>query len=291
MKREKKTSSVRAAAHSRPACEKAEACIKVRFLGTGAADWAVPDPETGEFRRNSSVLLNGSVLIDFTAKSADMLPRGAKPKTIFYTHSHDDHFDPVAALRLGIKRAYVGETWAERARLAFAHAAGRTGAAVPEIIPVSIGAKYRAKGLTLTPLPANHSTQDPKEQTLMYLVERGGARLLYATDTSGIPGVAARLCGIDAHCKGDGITGLIMEATMGAGHADDYRIYNHSSTATVAQTARVLAMTDRLRPREGMCRAIHLTHMARTLHGSQAEIDAALPSPLKAAFDGLEIEF
>lgn len=265
--------------------------IKVRFLGTGAADWAKPDPETGEFRRNSSVLLNGALLIDFTAGSTDMLPDGVKPEVIFYTHSHNDHYSPAAALRLGIKRAYVGETWVERARRDFAAASAHTGIAAPEIIPVTIGEKYTECGLTLTPLPANHVTSDLKEQTLMYLVEREEARLLYATDTSGIPGVAARIAGIDAHCKGDGITGLIMEATMGVDHTDDYRIYGHSSVAVVAQTARVLKMTDRLHPREGMCANIYLTHMARTLHGTQAQIDAALPAPLKAAYDGLEIEF
>ena len=30
--------------------------------------------------------------------------------------------------------------------------------------------------------------------------------------------------------------------------------------------------------------------MARTLHGTQAELDKTLPKPLKAAYDGLEIE-
>jgi hypothetical protein len=31
--------------------------------------------------------------------------------------------------------------------------------------------------------------------------------------------------------------------------------------------------------------------MARTLHGTQAELDAILPYPLKAAYDGLEVIF
>jgi hypothetical protein len=31
--------------------------------------------------------------------------------------------------------------------------------------------------------------------------------------------------------------------------------------------------------------------MARTLHGTQAELDASLPHPLKAAYDGLEVIF
>ena len=36
---------------------------------------------------------------------------------------------------------------------------------------------------------------------------------------------------------------------------------------------------------------VYLTHLARTLHGTQAELDATLPSPLQAAYDGLEVVF
>jgi hypothetical protein len=31
--------------------------------------------------------------------------------------------------------------------------------------------------------------------------------------------------------------------------------------------------------------------MAHTMHGTQAELDAQLPAPLKAAYDGLEVIF
>jgi len=263
--------------------------IKVRFLGTGAADWKEPDPKTGEFRRNSSVLINGELLIDFTQKAGEMLPKGFVPSAIFYTHSHADHFDPEAALKLGIKKAYVGETWIDRARKDFEKASESSGIPMIELIPVTVGEKYSEAGLVLTPVPANHATNDLKEQTLIYLLESTDARLLYATDTAGIMGVAARYCGIDAHRNGKAITGLIMEATMGVDHTDDFRIYSHSSVATVAQTVRVLKMTNRYQPRKGT--NVWITHMARTLHGTQSQIDAKLPTPLKAAWDGLEVEF
>lgn len=122
----------------------------------------------------------------------------------------------------------------------------------------------------------------------MYLVTKGPTRLLYATDTAGIPAVAARIAGIDAHAKGDGITALVMEATMGVGHADDFRIFAHSSVDTVARIARVLQATERYRPRFPD-QKIWLTHMARTLHGSQKEIEQGVPAPLAPAYDGLEV--
>ena len=45
----------------------------LRFLGTGAADWNGPD-ENGEYRRFTSTLLDGRVLIDATKTVLDMIP-------------------------------------------------------------------------------------------------------------------------------------------------------------------------------------------------------------------------
>jgi len=57
----------------------------------------------------------------------------------------------------------------------------------------------------------------------------------------------------------------------------------------VHQIYRVMNATGRYTPPEGQ--PIYLTHMARGLHGTQAELDANLPAPLKAAYDGLEVTF
>ena len=84
-----------------------EEALKVRFLGTGAADWNGRDAR-GELRRLSSILVDDGVLVDFTSTALDMLPEGVRPEAILYTHSHDDHYDPKAALGLGVKR---GDDW------------------------------------------------------------------------------------------------------------------------------------------------------------------------------------
>ena len=106
--------------------------IQVRFLGTGGADWRGP-AANGELRRHASILADGKVLFDYTASAADMVPDGQHPEVIFYTHSHDDHFDPRAALELGIRRVYVGNTWTERALADFRKADDSTGKTLPEI--------------------------------------------------------------------------------------------------------------------------------------------------------------
>ena len=265
--------------------------LKVRFLGTGAADWNGKDAR-GEHRRLSSILLDGRILVDFTPSDRDMLPPGCEPKTVFYTHSHDDHYDAAAAIELGIETAYVGATWASRAAEEMEEVSNRLGRPAPAVIPISVGQRISVGDIALTALPANHATADLSEQTLIYLIEKQDVRLLYATDTGGIPVIAARLAGIDAHIPGqNGITALIMEATMGMDQKgdEDYRIFTHSSVNTVLRTVHVLESTGRYHPMKDQ--KVYLTHLARTLHGTQAELDATLPKPLAAAYDGLEVVF
>ena len=70
----------------------------VRFLGTGAADWNGRD-DRGELRRLSSMLVDGNFLFDLTPGNLEMIPSGCKPETVFYTHSHGDHYHPESALK------------------------------------------------------------------------------------------------------------------------------------------------------------------------------------------------
>lgn len=263
--------------------------LKVRFLGTGAADWT-DESYRGEHRNLSSVLIDGHILIDFTKSANSMLPADAKPTTIFYTHSHGDHFDPEAAVKLGIKTAYVGITWYETAVAKFKAAASAAGKAAPAVIGVKTLTPYAVDGITFTPLPANHATSVVGEQTLIYLMEKNDARVLYATDTGGIPAVGAQYAGFDNHAKEKkALTGLIMEATMGLDHDDDFRIFTHSSVGTVHRTALALKKTNLYKPKDNA--PVYLTHMARTLHPTQAELERTLPSLLAPAYDGLEVEF
>ena len=263
--------------------------ISVRFLGTGAADWNGIDSR-GEHRRLSSILLDSRTLVDFTPSCIDMIPTGVEPDSIIYTHSHDDHYNPEAALKVGVKRVYLSQTWYDIAIAEFKTAAKKLGLPIPQIIPLYVGQAVDINGLTVTPLPASHATGYKFEQTLMYLIERAGVRLLYATDTGGIPAIAARIAGIDAHDKdGKPITAIIFEATMGMDHDDDFRIFTHTSVGGVERIVRVLEKTKRYTPPMGQ--PVYLTHMARTLHSTQAELDATLPQPLRAAYDGLEVAF
>ena len=271
-----------------PSQEKKEG-MSVRFLGTGAADWNGPD-NRGEQRRLSSILVDNNVLFDFTAGNIEMIPAGLKPEVVFYTHSHNDHYHPESALKIGVRKVYLSQTWYDIAKADFEKASKKLNVQMPELIPLYMGQVVHVDGLRVTPLPASHATSKLFEQTLIYLIEKSEARVMYATDTAGIPAVAARLAGIDAHDpNGKPLTGLIMEATMGMDHDNDYRIFAHSSVGMVHRAVEVLQKTKRYLPVDDQ--PVYLTHMARTLHGTQAELDATLPYPLKAAYDGLEVIF
>ena len=99
----------------------------------------------------ADILADGKVLFDYTPSAADMVPE-KRPEVVFYTHSHNDHYDAKAALELGIKRVYLGETWLERAKGDFQKASESTGKPVPEIIPLSLGQVIEQDGLKVTAL-------------------------------------------------------------------------------------------------------------------------------------------
>jgi len=282
--------------------------IRVRFLGSGASswkpEWAVKNPH---MRRQSSVLLDNRVLIDFTNCSFDLLPAGCRPEALFQTHSHDDHYNPLAAVKVGVRRLYVQESWASAARKEIAEAAAKLNLPAPEIVALKFGVPVTEGGLTLTCVPSNHSTSRVTdgvlERTSMYLVEKGPARLLYATDTGGIPGDAARMVGIDAHIteaslrthyannpfvrRPEPITAFIMEATNGD-LDDDFRVFVHTGAPAVARIVSALKKTKRFCPPAGQ--PAYLTHLGIKYRGWAAErINAELPEGLCAASDGLEV--
>ena len=264
--------------------------LKVRFLGTGAAgsntEGAVQSRQKKGNRR-SSILLDERIQVDMTYDGFDLLEDGFVPECVFYTHSHGDHYIPKAAVERGVKEVYLSATWKERAEKQFAEAAAELGKFAPKIIPLQIGETVQRGDISITALPANHCTSDYYEQALIYLIQKAGTRLLYATDTGGLMGVATKMSKIDGHVSEDSrepITSLIMEATMASD--DDFRIFNHSSLEEVKRTVNILAKVGTYRPADGT--KVYITHRSRSLHGglSDEELAAQWPDPYTPARDG-----
>ena len=282
--------------------------IRVRFLGSGASrwkpEWAKKNPH---MRRQSSALLDGRVLLDFTPCSFDFLPKGCQPEALFQTHSHGDHYSPAALVKARVKRLYVHETWAKAARQEVAEASVKLGLPAPEVLPLAFAKPVIEGGLTITAVPANHSTSRVTdgvlERTCLYLVEKGSTRLLYATDTAGVPNDAARMIGIDPIVSDanyskryagnpfvsppKALTALIMEATMGQTEGEHVCYAAHSGIPTVARLLATLRKFNRYQPPEGQC--AYLTHLGQYRGWPSEKIDPELPAGIKAAHDGLEI--
>lgn len=274
---------VGAAALADGAASLSTASLKVRFLGTGSAAKDTGPDKLGEKRRFSSVLVDGAVLFDFTAENREMLPKGCHSETVFYTHSHQDHFNAEVAIAFGIKRVYCHESWVDTAEKIFRKTA--KGDPVPEVVPLSFGEAVEVNGLSVTSVPANHSTKRDGERCSMYVIDKGATRLLYATDTCGIPRDALKYAGLERNAAKP-LTAIIMEATAGVGYENSPELFfSHSSVDTVSRTINALLATKRYCPPEG--RKVYLTHLMRKCYARQVN----LPAPLTVAHDGLEVEF
>ena len=259
--------------------------LRVRFLGTGAADWGAGSgngaKSDGELRRRSSILIDGRILVDFTAQASDMLGE-ATPDVIFYTHQHSDHFDAQAALKAKVKRVYVHRSWCDHATGQFRYFADRLGLAAPEVIGIEFFDKIQFDGYTFVLLPANHVCDRPEWLAGVYAIRKGVTHLYYATDTS--------YCNDRAWCfyfmKEPPLTAIIHEATM---NHKDTRITGHSSIDMVEYLVEAMFWRGFYAPPEG--RKVYLTHLSRNSHPPHAEIAAQVADPLEPATDGLEVVF
>lgn len=264
--------------------------LHVRFLGSGSACWE-REPRTSKiFRRYSSVLIDGSFLIDYTWMAADMLPDGCRPKTIIYTHSHRDHYDPKAAVRLGVRDVYLQRGWLEDARRDFAKAVSEIGGEAPTIHPLDVCVPFSLDGYEILPLPGNHWTGRPHEQALIYKVSKhcadGVVRLLYATDTSGLMSTVF----FHGFTKKEPITAVIMEATGNPLQKFGALNISHSTASTVNEifTSYLKPGKGRYMPSPGQ--PVYLTHIGYYEWG-QRTFDDEMPSGLALAHDGLEVIF
>jgi ribonuclease BN (tRNA processing enzyme) len=174
--------------------------VHVRLLGTGAADgW--PNPwcacasctdvrATGSSRRQTSVLVDGGVLLDL---SPALPPDGislAGVHTVLITHAHPDHCAPFALLwrhwvRPAERLTIVGPADAlETCRPWLAPDAP------VELVEAEPGRTVRRRGYEVRMLPADHEVP----AVLYDLTAPDGGRLLYATDTGPLPESASRRC-------------------------------------------------------------------------------------------------
>jgi len=182
--------------------------MKLQFLGTGAADWnAEFDSENPEYRRNSSALVDGVLLIDPGPCVPDAIEKmGIEVTGIKYvinTHKHPDHFDEQTLSWLTQNGAeYIECTEGE---------------------PVTLG-EYE-----IIPLKGHH-----RVPTLHYLISDGKSRLFYGLDSAWL--LYDEVQAIKTH-KPDL---AVLDGTIGE-QGGDYRIFEHNNLRMVREMQMTLA--------------------------------------------------
>lgn len=226
--------------------------MKILFLGTGAADW--PLEKTAEY---SEFRRNASALVD------DVLLIDPGPGVL---EAMKEFGKDISAVKYVInthkhKDHFNEETLAaflEREALFFEFAAGDN----KQIGPYSISA-----------FEANHSTA---EKPVHYIISDGESNLFYGMDGAWL------MYDEVAAIKEKTIDFAVLDATIGDVEGD-YRIFEHNNLRMVTEMKATLAP---------YIKRFCISHMARTLHGSQAElVERMRVYCVEVAYDGLETEF
>ncbi len=221
--------------------------MKILFLGTGAADW--PDERgslKGGFRRKSSVLIDGRILIDPGPCALEAMKEfGADSSKIRYvlaTHRHSDHFCPETVEALQKKSAVF--------------------------LNMRAGEERQAEKYTITALPANHSVE-----TVHYIISDGEKRIFY-----GLDGAWLMYEEIQA-IKQDKVDLAVLDATVGF-QEGDYRVFEHNNLEMVIQMKASLADSVKQFCISHMARTLHTEHgelcKAMKKHGIDVAYDGKI---------------
>lgn len=179
--------------------------MKITFLGTAAAEgfpalfcncrYCIEARRLGgkNIRTRSQSLINDDLLIDLPADTLSHFQqngiRGDRIRYLLITHAHSDHFYPEDLHLRGIYFAHEMQeptltvacpaTVFERCAASLDHADPRVAEGI-ELIEARAFETLTLGSYRITPLPARHA---PGQVALIYVIEDGERRLLYAHDT------------------------------------------------------------------------------------------------------------
>ena len=281
--------------------------MQLLFLGTAASE-GFPDAFCGgdrgnaaraaggrSLRKRSSALIDGELLIDLGPDlMAAAMQHGVNLAGVRYclqTHEHHDHLDPShfhsRSRFCGVYgnprlHYYASQRALDRIVTMSADLAGQalTDPAVGDALNLTATPVAPGQHLTVGPyhvlsLPAAHA---PETTALLYLVERAGRRVLYATDTSELP--PAAWAALVAH--GQPIHVAVFDHTFGmAGRSDGHM--NHAQVEEQIARLRELGLL----AADAQLYATHLGHHSHPTHEAVAAYTA--PRGYAPAYDGLRV--
>ena len=224
--------------------------MKITFLGTGAADWHKKREGLTEFRRFSSALIDGVLLIDPGPQILDALAEFGKDATqiqyIINTHRHKDHYCEETVKALEAQGA--------------------------SLVDLNDGDCTEIGAYTVRAYAGNHSTC---EKTVHFIISDGEKTLFYGLDGAWL--LYEEVQAIKKY-KPDF---AVFDATIG--NIDgDYRIFEHNNLNMV------LEMKKTLKPYIGRFAISHMAKTLHTDHKTlSADMQA---HGIAVAYDGWETE-
>lgn len=198
--------------------------MKIRFLGTGAADWNWRDYPEGT-RGSTMTLIDDALLIDAGPSLMRNLEKyGVDPRkitSILITHSHSDHFNPGQLLALQEAAGHpieIRASWEALSKLT-----GWQGTKTA----LQFGDEFKSAGLDITATPANHLNNDHWEPAFHFVIKGADARILYHLDGGWMLSFERQILSEQAARGERKFDAVIWDATSGASYGD-WRFADHN---------------------------------------------------------------
>jgi phosphoribosyl 1,2-cyclic phosphate phosphodiesterase len=279
--------------------------MHAQFLGTAASE-GYPDPFCGcvncrraqdlggpNLRKRSSLLIDGELLIDLgpdVLAAAQMHNISLTPvRYCLQTHEHDDHLHPALFFArspyCGVHDApllhFYGTQGAlnvatqelkDRETLGLDKACARLNLAIHPVEPFQT---FAVGPYLVTAVLAAH---DPRLTPLLYIIERDGRSLFYATDTGPLP----HETWVTFRAWAGQFDVVIMDHTFGYGAPSPQHLNGEQFLGVMAQLRDAGLLADAPR--------IYATHIAHHSNPAHAELVAhAAQHGYLVAHDGLTI--
>ncbi len=258
--------------------------MELLFLGTGAADWNISKRVEGEFfRRFSSALVDGALLIDPGPHIFDFAEKNGTPelfrkvRSVAVTHSHGDHLNAGSVMRLAAETDGELTVYCDPAVEKKLTDAGVAGVTYVRLTPFE--SVTTPDGYEIIPCRSNHGPYLPGENTLNFIIGREGRSFFYGLDSGWI------MYDTWLRIKKERPNAVIFECTLGFCPGDD-RMFGHTGIPMIE------IMLETMRAQHGPAddARYYTSHMARTLHGSHAELERQLAHlDVTPAYDGMMI--